>query len=164
MLRSIFRKMAGIKELVQKGSNYDKINIADDIKERSPLVKNVVARNSRIFVNQVLGEDISMMPEEVDLNKQATLAIQDLVFTSVAANPAANLITIVVLSDAAEAIVVEDNHIEITIEAAVSDMDAIKALVDGDSQAAALVTVAVGAGQGAVVVIAEAIQDMSGAI
>lgn len=167
MLKSLLRKLAGIKEKVQKGANYDKINLADDVKARSPLVKSVVDRNARIFIKDTLGEDITVLPEDYDTNQQATLAIQEFVFTSVAANPAANLITLEIVEGTEEAIEVVDNHIKITIDTDAleeSDHDSVKALVDGDAQASALVTVAINAGQGATLVTAEDVSSFSGAI
>ena len=148
MLKPLLRKLAGLKEKVQKGANYDKINLADDVKERSPLVKSIVDRNARIY----------------QTNQAASLSIQDFVFTSVAKNPAANLLTFEIIADSAESIEVVDNHIKVYIEDGVSDHDSIKALIDGDSEASDLITVAINAGQGAVVVTAESVSEFSGAI
>ena len=163
-LRSLLKKIAEYKEGVQSRANFDKINLADDVKERSPLVTSVVARNSRIFVNQVLGEDISVMPEDVDLNRASSLAVQELVFTSVAENPAANLISLEIIADSAESISLSKKHIKIRINNGISNSDSVKALVDGSSRVTSLVSVAVNAGQGLVVVTAEDKDDFSGAL
>lgn len=163
-LGSLIKKIAQIKEKVQKGSKYDRINLADEVRARSPLAKQVVDRTARIFVKQVLGEDITVMPEDFDTNQQASLAIQELVFTSVESNPAANLISIEIIADSAEDIFVDGTKIYIYINDGVSDSDSVKALVDADEQASSLVSVEVNAGQGATVVIAEDEQSLSGAI
>lgn len=168
-LKSILRKIAGVKEVVQKGANYDKINIADDIRERSPLAKQVVDRNARIFHKAVLGDEVTPLPEELDTNQPATLAVQEFVFTSVAENPAANLLTLEMVAGSVEAIEVIDNHIKITLDTdagdvTVSDHDSIKALIDGDSEASALITVAINAGQGATAVTVEDVKEFRGAI
>ena len=164
MLKSILRKLAGLKEKVQKGSKYDKINIADDVKARSPLVKSVVNRTARIFAQQTLGVDLTVLPEDYDVNQKASLAIQQFIITSVAANPAANLISIEIEAGLAEAIEVIDNHIKVTTEDTVSDHTTIKALIDGNAQAAALITVEINSGEDATLVDAQATQYLSGAI
>jgi hypothetical protein len=104
------------------------------------------------------------MPEDFDTNRPATLAVQELVFTSVAENPAANLLTLTIVADSAESIEVDGNDITIYIEDTVSDSDSVKALVDGDDNASALVTVEVNAGEGATVVTAEDVKEFSGAL
>ena len=164
MLKSLFRKLAGLKEKVQKGSKFDKLNLADDVKARSPLVKSVVDRNARIFSKQVMRTDLSVMPEDVDTNQSAMLTIQGLVFTSKAQNPAANLITIEIKAGAAEAINVRKNSIQITTEDGVSDHTLVKALIDGKATAIALVSVEIEAGEDATLVDASPIQPMSGAL
>lgn len=164
MLKSLLRKLAGLKHKVQKGSNYDKINLADDVKERSPLVKSVVNRNARIFIKQVLGGDLTVLPEDYDVNQASSLAVQEFGFTSVAKNPAANLLLLEIIAGAAESIEVEGNKISVTTDDGVSDHDSIKALIEADSQASALITVVINAGQGAVLVDAEDLASFSGAI
>jgi len=163
-LSSILKKLAGIKAKVQTGSKYDKLNLADDVRARSPLAKQVVDRTARIFIKEALGEDETVAPEDFDTNQKATLAIQELVFTSVEAHPSANKISIEIIADSAESIVVSGKSIKIHIDDGVSDSDAVKALVDGDDQVSAMVTVEVNAGQGATIVTAEAKAKMSGAL
>lgn len=164
MLNSLLRKLAALKEKVQKGSKFDKINLADDVKERSPLVKSVVDRTARIFNKQVIGSDVSVQPEEQDTNQAASLSIQQFVITSKQKNPAANLISVEIESGLAEAIEVIDNHIKITTEDLASDHDSIKALIDGYAPAAALISIAINSGQGASLVDAEDTKFLSGAI
>jgi hypothetical protein len=164
MLKSLLRKIAGLKQKVQKGSNYDKTNLSDDVRARSPLVKSIVDRNARIFVQQILGEDIAVMPEDYDTNQKSVLAVQEFVFTSVSANPAANLLLIEIIAGDEESIEVLDNKISITTEDEVSDHDSIKALIDGDSQAASLITVEINSGEGSTLVDAEELASFSGAI
>lgn len=163
-LKSLLRKLAGLKQKVQKGAKFDKINLADDVRARSPLAKQVVDRTARIFVKQVLGEDVTVMPEDFDTNQASSLAIQELVFTSVAKNPAANLLTLEIIADSAEMVEVIDNHIMVYIDDGVSDSDSVKALVDADEEASSLVTVAVNAGEGATIVEEAEAQSFSGAL
>lgn len=164
MLKLLMRKIASIKEKVQKGSDYDKKNLADEVRVRSPRVKSVVDRNARIMFQKVMRTDIAMQPEDYDTNQSSSLELQEFVITSVAKNPAANLITIEIIAGAAESIEVVGNHISITQNGVVSSHTSIKALIDGYAPAAALITVAINAGQDAVVVNAEATQTLSGAI
>ena len=164
MLNKIFRKLASLKQKVQKGSKFDKINLADEVRARSPLVKSVVDRTARIMFQQTVGTDIAIQPEDYDTNQKASLAIQEFVITSVAANPTANLITIEIEAGAAESIEVIDNHIKITTEDAVSNHDSIKALIEASSQASALITVEINSGEGATLVDAQSTQALSGAI
>jgi len=167
MLKPLLRKIAALKEKVQKGANYDKINLADDVRERSPLAKSVVDRNARNYQKIVLGEDVTVKLEEYDTNQPSTLAIQEFVFTSVAENPAANLLTLEILEGSEEEIEVIDNHIKITIDTDLgeeSDHDSVKALIDGDAEASELITVAINSGEGATLVAAEDVSEFRGAI
>lgn len=166
-LKSLLRKLVGLKAGVQNRANFDKRNRADEVRERSPLVKSVVNRTARVFINETLGEDLAVLPEDYDVNQPATLSVQQFVFTSVAKNPSANLITMEIIAGSAEAIEVVDNHIKITIDTDVteeSDHDSVKALIDGDAEASSLITVAINAGQGATLVTAESVLEFSGAI
>lgn len=164
MLTSIMRKLAAIKEKVQKGSKFDKKNLADEVRVRSPLAKQVVDRNARNMFQKVLGTDIAIQAEDYDTNQKSSLSLQQFVLTSVAKNPAANLISIEIIAGLAESIEVIDNHIKITIEDTVSDHTSVKALIDGYAPAAALISVAINAGQGATLVTAESTKIFSGAI
>jgi hypothetical protein len=165
MLKSLLRKLAGFKQKVQQGSKYDKLNLADDVKARSPLVKSVVDRNARIFIKQVLGEDITVLPEDYDTNQSASLAVQEFVLTSVEKNPAANLILVEIVAGAAESIwVSKSKKISITTDDGVSDHDSIKALIEANSKASALITVEINAGEGATLVDASELASLSGAI
>ena len=164
MLKSLFRKIAALKEKVQKGSKFDKINLADDVKERSPLVTSVVNRNARIFNQQVLRTDVSVLPEDQDINQAATLALQEFIITSVAKNPSANLITIEIEAGLEEDIEVIGNHIVIIIEDEASDHASIKALIESSLTASALITVSINAGQEATIVEAQGSEALSGAI
>ena len=164
MLKPLLRKIAGLKEKVQKGAKYDRINLADDVRQRSPLVKQIVDRTARIFYKQTLGDQVTPLPDEFDTNQAATLAIQEFVLTSVAKNPAANLLTLEIIADSAESIEVVDNHIKVYIDDGVSDHDSVKALIDGDDEASSLITVAINAGEGATIVTAEDVSEFTGAI
>lgn len=164
MLKPLLRKIAGLKEKVQKGANYDKINLADDVRQRSPLVKSIVDRNARIYQKAVLGEAVTVKLEEFDTNQPSSLSIQEFVFTSVAENPAANLLTMEIVASDAESVEVVDNHIIVSIDDTVSDHDSIKTLIDADEQASELITVAINAGEGATLVTAEDISEFKGAI
>ena len=169
MIRRLLEKIAESRAQVQQGANYDKRNIADDVKERSPLVKQIVRRTARIFYKQVLGGEITPLLEDYDTNQKSTLALQEFVFSSVSENPAANLLSLEMIAGSVESIEVIDNHIKITLDTdavdiTVSDHDSIKALIDGDSEASSLITVAINAGQGAVAVVVAEPVDFSGAI
>lgn len=164
MLNKLFRKLASLKQKVQHGSKYDELNLADKVRERSPLVKSVVNRTARIMFQQTIGTEIAIQPEYYDTDQKASLAIQEFVITSVAANPTANLITIEIVAGAAEEISVIDNHITITTEDEVSDHDSILALIESSSQASALITAEINAGEGTTLVDAQATQTLSGAI
>jgi len=164
MLKPLLRKIAGLKEKVQKGANYDKINLADDVRERSPLAKSIVDRTARIYQKAVLGEDVTVKLEDYDTNQAASLAVQEFVFTSVAKNPAANLLTLEIIADLNEFVEVVDNHIKVYTIDTVSDHDSVKALIDGDEQASELITVAINAGEGATLVTAEDTSEFKGAI
>tara|TARA_R100001086_G_scaffold242322_1_gene169938 strand:+ start:6968 stop:7474 length:507 start_codon:yes stop_codon:yes gene_type:complete len=167
MLKPLLRKIAGLKEKVQNGAKYDKINLADDVRARSPLAKSVVDRTARTYQRATLGEDVTVMLEEFDTNQPATLSIQEFVFTSVAENPAANLLTLEIIEGSEEAIEVTDNHIQITIDTDLgeeSDHDSVKALIDGDAEASELITVEINAGEGATLVTAQESSEFRGAI
>lgn len=164
MLKLLLRKIAGLKEKVQKGAKYDKLNLADEVRARSPLVKQVVDRNARIYQKAVLGEDVTVHLSDYDTNQKSSLAVQEFVFSSVAENPAANLLTLEIIADSAESIEVVDNHIKVYIDDTVSDHDSVKALIEGDAEASALITVAINAGQGEEIVTAEDVSEFSGAI
>lgn len=164
MLKPLLRKILGTKADVQKAAKFDKINVADDVKQRSPLVKSVVDRTARNFYEKVLGLSESPMPEDFDTNQASSLAMQEFVFTSVAKNPAANLLTLKIVASDAESIEVVDNHIIVSIDDTVSDHDSVKALIDGDEQASELITVAINVDEGATVVVAEDTKEFKGAI
>lgn len=164
MLKSLMRKIAAFKEKVQKGSDYDKKNLADEVRVRSPLAKQVVDRNARNMFQKVMRTDIAIQPEDYDTNQSSSLAEQQFVFTSVAKNPLANLITLEIIAGVAESIEVIDNHIKVTINDTVSDHDSVKALIDGYAPAAALISVAINVGQGATIVTAASTKTFSGAI
>ena len=164
MLRRLLEKIAERKAKVQQGSSYDKRNIADDVKERSPLVKQVVRRTARIFYKQTLGDEITPLPEKYDTNQKSTLSLQEFVLSSVSENPAANLLSLEIIADSAESIEVIDNHIKVSINDGVSDHDSVKALIDGHDEVSSLITVAINAGQGATLVIAADPADFSGAL
>lgn len=163
MLKSLIRKLAALKEKFQKAAKFDKINLADEVKSRSPLAKSVVDRNARAM-QRIMRTDLTVLPEDFDTNQAAILAIQEFVFTSVAKNPAANLLLLEIVAGAAESIQVVGSKITITTEDAVSDHDSILALIEADSQASSLITVEINAGQGAVLVDAEAMASFSGAL
>lgn len=163
-LKSLLKRIATTKQKVQTGAKFDKINLADDTRERSKLATSVVDRNARKYVEEVLGEDITVMPEDFDTNQSATMAMQEFVFTSVEESPAANLLTLEIIADTAESIEVDENHIKVMIEDGVSTHDSVKALIDGDSTASAMVTVAVNAGEGLTLVTAEDTAEFSGAL
>lgn len=94
------RKLASIKEKVQKGAKYDKKNLADEVRERSPLAKSVVDRTSRIMFQKILRTDLAIQPEDYDTNEQASLEVGDLNFSAKAKNPAGNLTTLSIIKDA----------------------------------------------------------------
>lgn len=100
MLKSIMRKIAAIKEKVQKGAKYDKKNLADEVRERSPLAKSVVDRTARIMFQQILRTDVAIQPEDYDTNQQSSLEVGALNFVSKEENPASNLITLSIIKDA----------------------------------------------------------------
>lgn len=164
MLKPLLRKLAAIKQKVQKGSNFDKINLADDVKERSPLVKSVVNRNARIMFQQLLRTDSTTLPDDYDVNQAATLSAQEFVFTSVSKNPSANLLLLEIIEGAEESIEVEDNKITITTIFGISNHDSIKALIEADSQASSLITVEINVGEGLGLVVAEELSSFSGAL
>lgn len=167
MIAKLIKKLEATRSKIQKGANFDKINLADDVRERSPLVKSIVDRNARIFYNRVLRMNFTPILEDQDTNQKSSAAVQEFVFSSVAENPAANLITLEIISGSAEAIEVIDNHIKITIDEDMgeeSDHDSVKALIDGDAQASSLITVEINSGEGATLVTAEDVVQFSGAI
>lgn len=162
-LHKLLRKIAGTKEKVQSAAKHDRLNLADDIRERSGLAKQVVVDRSQVLA-EALGSEISVQPEDSDVNHSSSLSFQDFVLTSVAENPAANLISLVITSDTAESISVKKKHISIVINGGISTHDSIKALIEGSSRASALITVAINAGQGLVVVTAEDQAEFTGAL
>ena len=157
------RKLAALKEKFQKAAKFDKINLADEVKSRSPLAKSVVDRNARAM-QRIMRTDLTVLPEDMDTNQSSMLAVQEFVFTSVAKNPAANLLLLEIVAGAAESIEVVGSKITITTEDAVSDHDSILALIEADSQASSLITVEINAGEGTTLVDAEAMASFSGAL
>lgn len=164
MLKPLLKKIEATRDKIQRGANFDKINLADDVRERSPLVKSIVDRTARIFYEGVLGMGITPLPQDFDTNQKASLSVQEFVFESVAENPAANLLTMEIIADSDESVEVIDRHIKVYIDDGVSDHDSIKALIDADDEASSLITVAINAGEGATVVVAEDVEEFSGAI
>lgn len=65
MLKQLFKKIVGVRSRVKRGANYNKINLAKKVAERSPLVKSVLSRTSRtvngLVTNDYL-EDVGYSP------------------------------------------------------------------------------------------------------
>lgn len=164
MLQSLLKKLSGTRDKIQRGANFDKINLADEVRERSPLAKSIVDRTARIFYGRVLRINDAPILEDFDTNQKAELSVQEFVFSSIAENPAANLLTLEFIADSSESVEVIDRHIKVYLDDGISDHDSIKALIDGDDEASSLITVEINAGEGATVVTAEDVKEFSEAI
>ena len=157
MLKSIFRRILSTKSKVQRGANFDKINLEDEVRVRSPQVKSIVDRTARIYIKQVLGIDETAWPRKYDTNQRSRLELQEFSLVSVERNPAANLLSIEILEDDAESIELLDRHIRVHINTTPteeSDHDSVKALIEGNPAVAALISVEINDGEGATEVTA----------
>lgn len=163
-LKVLLKKIESTRDKIQKGAQFDRINLADEVRERSPLASSIVDRTARIFYEKVLGLQYAALPEDYDTNQKASASAQEFVFESVAENPTANLLTLEIIADSAESVEIIDNHIKVYINDTVSDHDSVKALIDGDDQASSLITVSINAGEGLTVVTAEEPIEFSGAL
>lgn len=95
MAVKLHKKIASIKQEVQNRADYDKKNIADEI--RGSKANSVVHRLERNF-SKVLGSENNLL--ETDANQPSSLVVDGLTFLSKAKNSFANLLTLSIIKDA----------------------------------------------------------------
>lgn len=95
MLKSLLRKMSGLREKVQTQAKFDKINVADEV--RGQAASRMLSRIKSQF-DKVIRSDIDML--ESDINKQASLEVGALNFLAKAKNTFGNLLTLSIIKDA----------------------------------------------------------------
>ena len=118
---------------------YDKVNISDEVKTRSPLAKkaydNAVKAYRKILRTQ---EDVQL---ETDINVQAELELATAIkFVAVEKSAAGNLISVEIKSGLAVEVKVKKFAIIITTDGA-ADYDALIAAIQANAKASALVSV-----------------------
>lgn len=108
MLNEILRKLASLKQKVQKGSNYDKRNVADEVRG---VKANQVMLAIKRRIDAVLGTENDEL--ESDLNQASSLEVGALNFISKAKNQFTNLLTLSIIKTATiEAAVDEEQLID----------------------------------------------------
>lgn len=160
-LKQLLRKISTLKAKMLQNHKYDKVNISDEVRVRSPLAKKLFDKEVEAL-RKVLRtqEDVVM---ETDINTQARLALQQFVFLADAKNTSGNLISVELIDNAGTTIKVKDFAIKINFDSATEDHAAIKVRIDASAQASALISVTVNAGQDATAVAASAPKFLIGA-
>jgi hypothetical protein len=114
-INSVYRRLAKVRQSVQKKSNFDEINISDEL--RSPDLNDAI--RTRIIDQGVEARRSEIQPiVKTDLNIQASLSVSGLLVTSVKNGPDSNLITLEIVegADPAEAVVtVTKQHISVAV-------------------------------------------------
>lgn len=114
-INNVYRRLAKVRQSVQKRSNFDEINISDDV--RSPDLTSTI--RTRIVDQGVEARRSEAQPiVKTDLNIQAKLEVSGLMITSVKNGPDTNLITLEIVegADPSEAVVtVTKQHISIAV-------------------------------------------------
>lgn len=141
-LTSAFRRMAKLRDDIQRKVKYDKINISDDVR-RSPLTKFM---KSRIVDQSVKAKRTEETPhEETDLNIKSELTWSGIKLTSEADGQKANLLSLEIVDGetlgAASVQVKKKRHIKVKIEDGVTTENTVIAALQGDSRVEALVEV-----------------------
>lgn len=95
MLHSLFKRIAELKNKVQIGSQFDKINVADEIRG---VKANEIMRRIKLQFDKVIRNDVDLMGP--DLNEQASLKIDALNFLAKAKNAFGNLLTLSIIKTA----------------------------------------------------------------
>src|SRR5690606_36510906 len=91
-LSSLLKKLAGIRADVQQGSQYDKINVADEV--RGQAASRMLAR-IKLQWDKVIRTGNDML--EFDINEQASLKVDALKFLARAKNAFGNLLTLSII-------------------------------------------------------------------
>lgn len=105
MLKSLFRKLAGIRSKVQDDAKFDQINVADEV--RGQAASRMLAIIKAQF-DKVIGP-IDLL--EPDNNKQASLKVDALNFLAKAKNAFGNLITLSIIDDAVVSAAVDEEQL-----------------------------------------------------
>lgn len=154
--------MAAIHSKVQRAAKFDKINVSDEVKQRSPLAKR--AYSDSIKAAQKILRSDEQPAWETDTNTPAELMMQVLKFISVDKNPSANLISVEIIAGDEASVELIEKHIKITIEDGVSTALDIKLLLEDNSQIMALVSVELDGADEAEILVAESSKQLSGAV
>lgn len=148
-MNKMYRRLAKVRQSVQKQSSFDEVNISDEI--RRPWVEDVM--RTRIFDQGIEARRSEIQPVvKTDLNIQAKLAVSGIELTSVKNGPDTNLITFEIVegADAEEAVVtVTDHKISVAISVTEDDETTLETVLEALAQhpiASTLVTATLGDG------------------
>jgi hypothetical protein len=148
-LKQKLRKMAFVKDKVQRAAKHDKVNIADKIRQPDlkTYLKNAVVNP---LIKLVKGETSTV--NKVDLDMNASREEQNLLLVAKRNGQNSNLISYEVKDVGETSVEVVNQHIIIKIEDGVTDFDAVVAAIEANPHASRLVSVALtGAGTDLVV-------------
>lgn len=95
MIQPILKRLASVKRKVQRAANFDKKNIADEIRGAKA---NTVTSIFEKHLEKLLG--FSAPETKLDSNHASSLVIAQTTFTSKAKNILANLLTLSIITDA----------------------------------------------------------------
>lgn len=142
-LKELLRKMSSLKEKILEDHSYDKTNISDNIRARSPLAKNLYSKSVDMY-RKILRtqEDVQL---ETDINVQAKLVSGGLTFLAKEKGAAGNLVTVIIKNGAVDT-VVDKFTITITANTSTATNADIAAQINAKAQAVALIGVSVEAG------------------
>jgi len=137
-----FRRMAKLRDDIQRKVKFDKINISDDLRG-TDLTKYI---KSRIVDQGIKAKRTSEAPaQETDLNIKSELTFSGIKMVSEDDGQNANLITFEIVdgetAGAASVQVKKKRHIKLKIESGVTDIDTAIAALQADSRVEALVEI-----------------------
>ena len=139
-LTGTFRRMAKLRDDIQRKVQFDKINISDDLRG-TDLTKYI---KTRIVEQGIKVNRTAIAPaQETDLNIKATLTVSGIKMDSDADGQNANLITFEIVdgesAGAASVQVKKKRHIKLKVESGVTTINTAIAALQGDSRVEALV-------------------------
>ena len=148
-INSVYRRLAKVRQSVQKRSNFDQVNISDEL--RSPDLSDTI--RTRIVDQGIEARRSEAQPiVKTDLNKQASLQVSGLLVTSVKNGPDANLITLEIIEGAAAElaeVTVIDQHISVAVSITELEETTLETVIEALEQhpvAKELVSVTLGDG------------------
>jgi hypothetical protein len=159
-ISKLLERLSKVRAKVARSAKYDKLNLSDDTRTRSPLATQTYKKNIDNMV-KVLRTDVDSVLK-TDINLAASLEVQEFVFKAKDLSRAGNNLYIQFLDEGLEAVKVVDNVILISFEDGVTTHDDVKLLIE-TSLADSLVSVEVNAGEELSLVTATESLRLSGA-